>query len=216
MHSERRGRGEAGEGAGQRVPAAGQARPAGHRKTDAWLDETTILGCAMPPARTRGGAALALLGTLAACAAPSAQLARQTPPNPDAAPKPGSGWVQVTRNPQGVLFVDPRATLRVGSSVFLTLLDAKRGSTVSIRERVEIDCVGKRIRRHDSSLHGDHAALGPALARAGQNEWRDLHPDPKTVFTALANLACPGSGSNAPETPGAAPPAQKQQGVRNT
>ena len=123
------------------------------------------------------------------------------------------GWVPVAQNAEGVLFIDPRATLRVGPSVFVTMLDAKRNSTVSVRERLEIDCAGRRIRRHDSTLHGDHAALGPALARAGQDTWRDLNPDPKTVFTALV---CPGGGPNAPEAPGAAPPAQRRGRFQNT
>ncbi len=169
----------------------------------------------MPPSRIRAAAAaLALLAILAACAVPSAGPAGQTAPDSVAAPQPGSGWVPVAQSAEGVLFVDPRATLRVGPSVFITMLDAKRESTVSVRERLEIDCAGRRIRRHDSTLHGDRAALGPALARAGQNEWRDLHPDPKTVFTALANLVCSGG---APEAPGAAPPpAQRRGKVQNT
>ena len=92
----------------------------------------------MPSPRTRAAAAaaaLALLGTLAACAAPTAETGGQTPPNLAAAPKPGSGWVPVAQNAEGVLFIDPRATLRVGPSVFVTMLDAKRNSTVSVRER---------------------------------------------------------------------------------
>jgi hypothetical protein len=68
-----------------------------------------------------------------------------------------------------VLFIDPSATTARGRRVFFTMLDAKRNSTVSVQERQEIDCAGRRIRRRDSTLHGDHAALGPALARAGQD-----------------------------------------------
>lgn len=100
--------------------------------------------------------------------------------------------------------------------MFITVLDAKRGSTVSIRERMEIDCDGKRIRRHDSTLHGDHFALGPALDRLGQDGWHDLHPDPKKVFTAVANLVCPRVGTNVPENPGAAPPVQRRTRTLST
>ena len=157
--------------------------------------------------RARAAAALALSDSLAACAVPSADLA---------SPKPGAGWVQVSQNAQGVLFLDPRSTLRTGNSVFLTVLDAKRGSTVVLRERVEIDCEGKRMRRHDVTVHADRAAQGPALARAGQTPWLELNPDPKTVFTALANLACHGRAPPGMGTPGAAPTPEQRKGLHNT
>ena len=152
-------------------------------------------------------AAFALLGTLAGCAAPPADLAG------DASPKPGGGWVQVAQNGEGTLFVDPRSVLRVGPSAFITLLEVKnRAGGVaggSLRVRLEIDCDGKRMRQHDATSHGDPAALGPALMRVGQSDWRDLPPDPNLGFNPLAKVVCSGRGPNPPTT--AAPPAPPAQ-----
>ena len=153
--------------------------------------------------RAAAALSVALLAGLPGCAAPPRDGAAA------AAEAPGPEWVRIAQRPEGVLYIDPRATVRVGPSVFLTMLDVRTGMTVVVRERIEIDCEGKRVRRYDSTLHGDRAALGPALAQAGQDDWRALNPDPRTVLTALAKLACPGG---MPDPPGAAPPPAPRTG----
>lgn len=151
-------------------------------------------------------AAFALLGTFAGCAAPSADLAGGA----GAPPKPGGGWVQVAQNGEGTLFIDPGSVLRVGPSAFITLLEAKNGTAGiaggSLRVRLEIDCDGKRVRQHDATSHGDRAALGPPLMRAGQGDWRDLPPDADAGFNPLARAVCANRGEPDPPAPAVPPP----------
>lgn len=165
----------------------------------------------MPSPPLGAVAVFALFGALAGCAAPSTDLAGG---GAGASPQPGNGWVQVAQNGEGTLFIDPRSALRVGPSAFITLIEVKNGTAGvaggSLRVRLEIDCDGKRVRQHDATSHGDQAALGPALMRVGQGDWRDLSPDATKGFGPLAGALCSNRGGPAPPAPAVPPPAQRR------
>ncbi len=153
----------------------------------------------------------ALLAALGACATPPApgDGLRSFPGQAAAAPQhPGPGWLLLGSNEDGALYMHPRSTLRVGSSAFIVLVGTKRQPVVlstgvsvgSVRERMEIDCEGRRYRRHDGTAHPDHVALGPILGQMGQEHWRDVPPN--TLVAALSSAVC---SATAPNTEGAPP-----------
>ena len=153
----------------------------------------------------------ALLGTLGGCATPPAVEGGPKPSpaqSATAAPAaPGAGWLLLGTQPESAVFMHPQSTLRVGSSAFIMLVVSKHQPAVlpggvtlgSLRERIEIDCAKARYRRHDGTLHPDRGALGPVLARVGQDQWRNVVPN--TVMAALSLVVCSGSAP-----PDAAPP----------
>ncbi len=153
----------------------------------------------------------ALLVALGACATPPApgDGLRSFPGQAAAAPQhPGPGWLLLGSNEDGALYMHPRSTLRVGSSAFIVLVGTKRQPVVlstgvsvgSVRERMEIDCEGRRDRRHDGTAHPDHVALGPILGQMGQEHWRDVPSN--TLVAALSSAVC---SATAPSTEGAPP-----------
>lgn len=144
----------------------------------------------------------ALIAALTGCATPLASgsgmesFPSQTAPAP-VAQHPGPGWLLLGSNEEGAVYMDPRSTLRVGSSAFIILVGSKRRPVVlpsglsvgSIKERIEIDCDGRRFRRYDGTAHPDPVALGPTLGQVGQQEqWRGVNPD--TVMDVVASAVC--------------------------
>ena len=131
---------------------------------------------------------------------------------------PGPGWLLLGSNEDGALYMHPRSTLRVGSSAFIVLVGTKRQPVVlstgvsvgSVRERMEIDCEGRRYRRHDGTAHPDHVALGPILGQMGQEHWRDVPPN--TLVAALSSAVC---SATAPNTGGAPPEPDMPRFPRN-
>lgn len=117
---------------------------------------------------------------------------------------PEAGWLLLGRTEGASLYIHPRSTLRVGSSAFIMVVAANHrpavlpdGATVgSLRERYEIDCEGRRYRRHDGTAHPDNAALGPVLGRVGQDQWKGITPE--TVMAAVSSAVC---GAAAPDAP---------------
>ncbi len=157
----------------------------------------------------------ALLGALGGCAAPSATGGGTTPfpGQTSAARHPGPGWLLLGSNEDGALYMHPSSTLRVGSSAFIVLVGTKRQpvvlstgiSVASVKERMEIDCEGRRYRRHDGTAHPDHVALGPVLGQMGQEQWKDVPPN--TLIAALSSAVCSATApdTTAPNTQGAPP-----------
>ena len=119
-------------------------------------------------------------------------------------------WLLLGRTEGASVYIDPRSTLRVGSSAFIMVMAAKHqpvllpggGSIGSLRERYEIDCAGQRYRRHDGTAHPDRAALGPVLGRVGQDHWKNINPE--TVMGAVSAAAC--SGAATQDAPDITPP----------
>ena len=154
----------------------------------------------------------AALGTFAGCAAVPATggIGTEASPGQPAAASLEAGWLLLGRTEGASLYIDPRSTLRVGSSAFIMVVAAKHqpmplpdGASIgSLRERYEIDCAGQRYRRHDGTAHSDHAALGPVLGRVGQDQWRGINPN--TVMAVVSTAAC--SGTAVPDAPSVVPP----------
>lgn len=155
----------------------------------------------------------ALLGGLGGCAAPPAAVGGAAPLANRAAPAaqhPGPGWLLLGSTEEGSLFMHPRSTLRVGPSTFIMVVANRRqpvplpsGASVgSVKERIEIDCDGRRYRRRDGTAHPDHVGLGPVLGQVGPEQWRDVPPD--TVMAAVSSAVCsataPGSTGAPPES----------------
>src|SRR5215213_4757481 len=89
-----------------------------------------------------------VLGALVGCAAFPAGDDRAKLPSAQAAAPLEPGWLLLGRTEGASVYIDPRSTLRVGSSAFIMVMAAKHqpvllpggGSIGSLRERYEIDC----------------------------------------------------------------------------
>lgn len=176
----------------------------------------------------------ALLGAFGGCATSPITGGGLKPPPAEAVPAqsatapaaPGAGWLLLGSRGESAVFMHPQSTLRVGSSAFIMLVVSKHQPAVlpggltlgSLKERIEIDCGKARYRRHDGTVHPDRGALGPVLARVGQDQWKDVTPN--TVMAALSSAVCSGSAppdATPPSAPGlppgpAAPRFQKNRG----
>jgi hypothetical protein len=149
-----------------------------------------LAGCATNA--TDRGAAAPGRGTAAATAAP---------------PQSEAGWLLLGETEGASLYIDPRSTLRVGSSAFIMVVAARHrpmllpdGAEVgSLRERYEIDCAGRRYRRYDGTAHPDRAALGPVLGRVGQDDWRGINP--RTVMAAVSTAVCSAGAPGGDDAP---------------
>ena len=122
----------------------------------------------------------------------------------------GPGWVALGESDDASFFIHPRSTLRVGPSAFIMVVATKHQAATlpggvrigSLREWYEIDCDGRRFRRHDGTLHPDQTASGPILAQVGQDQWRDIAPS--SVLAAVSSAICSATSPSPPR--GAAPP----------
>lgn len=155
----------------------------------------------------------AIAAVLAACAAPGALDRGGTASSQDgeamvaAMPHADTGWLLLGRTEGASLYIHPRSTLRVGSSAFIMVVAAKHRPTVlpdgatigSLKERYEIDCPGRRYRRHDGTAHADGAGLGPILGTVGQDQWKGISP--QTVMAAVSSAVCAGPAPDAFEAP---------------
>jgi len=105
-------------------------------------------------------------------------------------------WVRVSTSQQSVFYVDSQKSPRVGDNVMIWVLrDHKAmqpGQAILVRsskDQIEVDCVGRRIRRIFSSDHGRPMGKGPMVhSEHGPMSW-NAAPSNSTV-SRIVDVAC--------------------------
>jgi hypothetical protein len=105
-------------------------------------------------------------------------------------------WVRVSSSQQSVFYVDSQKSPRVRNNVMVWVLRDHKGLQAgsalmarSSKDQIEVDCVGRRIRRIYSSDHGRPMGKGPMLhSEHGPMSWNAAPPN--STVSRIVDVAC--------------------------
>jgi hypothetical protein len=105
-------------------------------------------------------------------------------------------WVRVATSQQSIFYVDSVKSPRVGDNVMIWVLRDHRAMqlgqamlVMSSKDQIEIDCVGRRVRRVFSSDHTRHMGKGKAVhSEHGPMSWNAASPN--TTSSRIVDVTC--------------------------
>ncbi len=105
-------------------------------------------------------------------------------------------WVQLARNEQSVIYIETPIPKKTGGHVMvwvlrnhLTLQHGPGGPYMSSRDQLEVDCPGRRIRRHYASDHAQAMGEGRQVHfEHGPMSWNFATPN--SIASRMVNIAC--------------------------
>lgn len=105
-------------------------------------------------------------------------------------------WVRVASSQQSVFYVDSEKSPRVGNNVMIWVLRDHRNLqlgqallVMSSKDQIEVDCVGRRVRRVFSSDHPRHMGKGRAThSEHGPMSWNAASPN--TTISRIVDITC--------------------------
>lgn len=105
-------------------------------------------------------------------------------------------WVRVATSQQSIFYVDSAKSPRVGDNVMIWVLRDHRAMqlgqsmlVMSSKDQIEIDCVGRRVRRVFSSGHPRHMGKGRAVhSEHGPMSWNAASPN--TTISRIVDVTC--------------------------
>ncbi len=108
-------------------------------------------------------------------------------------------WVRVSSSQQSVFYIDAQKSPRVGDNVMIWVLrdhkSLQAGQALMVRsskDQIEVDCVGRRIRRIFTSDHPRPMGKGPMLhSEHGPMSWNEAPPN--STVGRIVNIACANS-----------------------
>ena len=105
-------------------------------------------------------------------------------------------WVRVSASQQSVFYIDSQKSPRVGNNVMIWVLRDHKAMQAgnntmarSSRDQIEVDCVGRRIRRVFSSDHARPMGKGPMVhSEHGPMSWNAAPPN--STVSRIVDVAC--------------------------